>query len=283
MVKVMAAKNKDLLKRVFAGRIEALSDDVDLYTFPGDVEIVVKSFVWTGEFEGAFQEIVGGICTTQLVNTGKSEHFCRMYDVFIAKDTLFMMFEKLEGDIETFADEDREESLEDPAVMWDLLFQLSTAIRQMQHFCHELVHFDVRHDNVQIAWLDTPQQLYPDFPYETTFVVKLIDFGQCELQVGGGRPVNEDVCHEEEHFEKWGSFPYDFCPGYDMQYFLYTLVDILESFYDQYYVLDLLLKFVDEGIDTEANKTCQSRPKVISKKTGTDVRKYLKTLHSMVV
>ena len=36
--------------------------------------------------------------------------------------------------------------------------------------------------------------LYPEFPYETNFVVKLIDFGQCELRVGTGHQQPWLVC-----------------------------------------------------------------------------------------
>jgi len=275
MIKIMQAKNKDLLKKLFAGRVEELSPDVDLYTFAGGSEVIVKSFVWEGEFGGAFQEIAGGVCTTQYVNIGESENFCRVYDIFIAKDTLFMLFEKLTGDIEKeFNSPEHPESLEDPAVMFNLLFQLSMAMAKMQNK-NELVHFDVRHDNVQVQWLDEPRVLYPRYPYETNFVIKLIDFGQCELKVGTERPINDDVVHGDDEVAKWGTFPEEFCPGYDMQYFLYTLVDVLEGFLAQYYVLDAVLGFIDEGIETEANKTPQSRPFKVSKKNAKQVREFL--------
>jgi len=64
---------------------QELSPDVDLMTFPGGKEVIVKSFAWEGEFGGAFQEIAGGVCTTQYVNMGETENFCRVYDTFIAK------------------------------------------------------------------------------------------------------------------------------------------------------------------------------------------------------
>jgi len=136
---------------------------------------------------------------------------------------------------------------------------------------------------LQVQWLDTPQILYKNFPYETNFIIKLIDFGQCELKVGTERPLNEDVCHGDDEDPKWGTFPEEYCPGYDMQYFLYTLVDVLEGFLAQYYVLDALLNFVDEGIDTETNKTSQSRPTIVSKKSGKMLREFLwKECKSMV-
>jgi serine/threonine protein kinase len=251
-------------------------------SYPGGTEVIVKSFAWSGEFEGAFQEIAGGICTTQLVNTGTCENFVRVYDVFIAKDTLFMLFERMVGDIEKeFNSEEHDESLEDPFTMWNVLFQLGMAMRHMQETC-ELVHFDVRHDNVQVQWLDQPRKLYEELPYETNFVIKLIDFGQCELKIGETRPMNEDVVHGEESIEHWGRFPEEFCPGYDMQYFCYTLVDILQGFLAQYYVLDALLKTVDDSIGTESNKTPQSRPKVVSQKTAREIVEFLKGYKDMV-
>ena len=133
-----------------------------------------------------------------------------------------------------------------------------------------------------MEFLDQPRVLYEDFPYETTFIVKLIDFGQCELKVGIERPINDDVCHGDEDKEKWGTFPEEFCPGYDMQYFLYTLVDILEGFLAQYYVLVALLSFVDEGLNTEANKTSQSRPTEVSKRSASEIVSYLKECKDMV-
>jgi len=53
-------------------------------------------------------------------------------------------------DLKEFSSEsDHQESLEDPAVMFNMLFQLSMAMAKMQNK-NELVHFDVRHDNVQV-------------------------------------------------------------------------------------------------------------------------------------
>ena len=50
----------------------------------------------------------------------------------------------------------------------------------------------------------------------------------------------------------------------------------------QYYVLDAVLGFVDEELSTEANKTSQSRPKVVSAKSAAEIVDFLKECKDMV-
>lgn len=164
--------------------------------------------------------------------------------------------------------------------MWNVLYQFASALEVLQSLA-EIVHFDIRHDNVLVEHLSAPVQLYPSAmpQLETSFVLKIADFGQAELTLSGSRARN--AIHVGEHDEaKWGAYPVGYAPntGYDMQYFLYTLPCVLDGYVDQYYVLTGTQEFVEDGLARtgDDNRTAdQFRPTEVSRKTAAETVAFL--------
>eukprot|EP00164_Ancoracysta_twista_P012835 GFYU01020264.1.p1 GENE.GFYU01020264.1~~GFYU01020264.1.p1 ORF type:complete len:329 (+),score=122.91 GFYU01020264.1:52-987(+) len=274
MIKEMKKDHKKFFKNLDACRhVEEFTDQVYEVSSPTGVNVIVKTFDWESDEFSMFNEVACAILTSHWVNTGVSPHFVKVYDMCIAKGSLYILYEKLEGDIETIADK------EDPEVMWKIFYQIACGLCVMQK-TNDIVHFDIRSDNVLVEFLDEPIVLDKELGIETDFIVKIADFGIAELTVSGKRQVNEELDRADkenvDHANKWGIFPEEFCPGYDMQYFLYTLIDVLDGFAAQHYVLDAVKHFVEEDLEMyQENVTEQGRPRVVSKKTGADIKKYL--------
>ena len=111
-----------------------------------------------------------------------------------------LVFEALEGDLEEVVDKDNHKS------MFHMLFQLSFACQQLKKAAN-LLHFDVRFDNVFVQSLDEPKDFF-GHGLKTDFVIKIGDWGLCEFDFGGKRcRVNEDIPRDDKDTKKWGLYP----------------------------------------------------------------------------
>ena len=66
-----------------------------------------------------------------------------------------------------------------------MLFQISFACQQLKKAAN-LLHFDVRFDNVFVQSLDEPKDFF-GHGLKSDFVVKIGDWGLCEFDFGGKR------------------------------------------------------------------------------------------------
>ena len=169
------------------------------------------------------------------------EFFCKILDIgqSISTGEWLLVFEALEGDLEDSVDCDNHQT------MFHMLFQLSFACQQLKKAAN-LLHFDLRFDNVFVETLDEPKDFF-GHGMKTEFIVKIGDWGLCEFDFGGKRcRINEEIPREDKENKKWGLFPRDW-NGYDMQYFLGTLEPVLDSIQGMsyYFVYNMIREFIN--------------------------------------
>jgi serine/threonine protein kinase len=278
MVKTLKAKNKAVHKDLMATRlVQDFSENVYEAQLSSGESIVVKHCAWDDDNIDDFSEF-NELAANIAVVGFSSPNFVKMLDCFIIKDTLHLLFPKLEGDIETLPD------LGEPDVMWDIFYQLARALCDLQAEA-EIVHFDIRSDNILVETLDEPQVLFADFPYKSKYLLKLADLGLAEMTFHiKGKPARVRSSEiDRDDVSIWGTWPLTFCPGYDFQYFLYSMIPVLQTigFLDQFYVHAASLAFVEEGLDLvgEANRTEEWRPHEVSKKTALETRHFLEDFY----
>jgi len=254
-----------LLKTKNIQRVELKEDVVEKLTMPdtGD-EVVVKTF---DEDEFPFHEICGNIISRHLLQ--KYPFFCKILDIgqSISTGEYLLIFEALEGDLEDCVDCDDHQS------MFNMLFQLSFACQQLKKAAN-LLHFDLRFDNVLVQTLDEPKDFF-GHGMKTNFVVKIGDWGLCEFDFGGKRcRINEEIPRDDKDSKKWGLYPRNY-NGYDMQYFLGTLEPVLDSIQGMsyYYVFNM----VRDSINPCTYSTSQDRPVEVTESTPMDIMKFMKS------
>jgi len=255
-----------LLKTKNIQRLELKEDVVEKLTMPdtGD-EVVVKKF---DADEFPFHEICGNVVSWHLLQ--KYPFFCKILDIgqsITGTGEYLLVFEALEGDLEEVVDKDNHRS------MFHMLFQISFACQQLKKAAN-LLHFDVRFDNVFVQSLDEPKDFF-GHGLKTDFVIKIGDWGLCEFDFGGKRcRVNEDIPRDDKESKKWGLFPREY-NGYDMQYFLGTLEPVLENVQglSYYYVFNM----VRESIDPCTYSNSQFRPLEVTESTPLDIMKFMKS------
>ena len=112
----------------------------------------------------------------------KYPFFCKILDIgqsISGTGEYLLVFEALEGDLEEVVDKDNHRS------MFHMLFQISFACQQLKKAAN-LLHFDVRFDNVFVQSLDEPKDFFGN-GLKTDFVIKIGDWGLCEFDFGGKR------------------------------------------------------------------------------------------------
>jgi len=259
------SKLHKLLKTKNIQRVELKEDVVEKLTMPdtGD-EVVVKTF---DADEFPFHEICGNIISRHLLK--KFPFFCKILDIgqSISTGEYLLIFEALEGDLEDSVDCDNHQS------MFHMLFQLSFACQQLKKAAN-LLHFDLRFDNVFVETLDEPKDFF-GHGMKTDFIVKIGDWGLCEFDFGGKRcRINEEIPRDDKENKKWGLFPRNY-NGYDMQYFLGTLGPVLDRKEGQsyYYVFNM----VRDLINPCTYSTSQDRPVEVTESSPMDICKFMKS------
>jgi len=238
---------------------ELKEDTVFKVTYLDEI-VVVKLFPIEEDFP--FHEICGNIVATKALEI--SPFFVRTLDIGKSDKNYILVMEYLCTDTEGI-------DLDDPANMYNFFYQTAYALVELEKIC-ELVHFDLRYDNIMIKQLVEPRDLFKN-GINSSFIVKIGDFGQCEFKFGKDRPVNPDIPREPEYRKKWGFYPSVFS-GYDFQYLLATLTPVLNNLQgiSYYYIYSMLLNFIEPIQCTNA----QYRPEIMTVKTPMDILKFLK-------
>jgi serine/threonine protein kinase len=280
LVAILKQKNKAIYKDLMAARVvQEFSESVYEVELPNGESIVVKHEAWDDHNIADFAEFNELVANVYCTLSG-SPLVVPMLDAFVHKDELFMVFPKLEGDIEAMIPDFGE-----PSVMWDVFYQVSRILCTLQDAA-EFVHFDIRSDNLLVEVLPEPCVLFPDFPYKSSYRIKLADMGLAEatFYVSGVPTRFRSGEIDRDDVSVWGTWPHSFCPGYDFQYFLYSLIPNLHEigYLDQFYVYNQTLAFVEENLSLtgEENRTDEYRPKEVSTKSAHDLRQFLEEFYT---
>lgn len=259
--------NRDLNKKIDAKDIEwiELKEDIVYRLSTPTENVVIKIF--SNDYDYPLAEICGNIVATHLLQV--IPFFVRTLDIGKRDDQVVIIMEYLQSDTETI-------DLESPVNLYNFFYQTAYALAELEKLCH-LVHFDLRYDNIMVKMLPQPRDFFNN-GILCTFIVKIGDFGQCEMDFGKQRRlVNPDVPREERYLKKWGLYPKTFS-GYDFQYLLSSLTPILDNLQgvSYYYIYGMLLDYLQPVEFTKA----QHRPLIITSKLPKDILMYLKQVVS---
>lgn len=242
-----------------------LKDDVVYKLSTPTENVVIKIF--DNDYEYPLPEICGNIVATKLLEV--IPFFVRTLDIGMRDGQVVIIMEYIQTDSEAI-------DLECPVNMYNFFYQTAYALAELEKLCY-LVHFDLRYDNIMVKMLPKPRDFFKN-GLESSFIIKIGDFGQCEMDFGKDqRLVNLDVPRKEKYLNKWGCYPKDFS-GYDFQYLLSSLTPILDNAQgvSYYYIYGMLLDYLQPVQFTKA----QDRPLVITSKLPKDILMYLKQVVS---